>query len=134
MADGTPSNGARGLRGIAKLAGVSPATVSRVINSRPGVRAELRQAVEQAIREHGLNLDAAARALKSRKTSRLAIIISSPGDLVFANPFFMEILRGITAVTEQRGYSLALTTSAASQIPYYEKSVFFPAIDWIPRG
>lgn len=108
----------RGLKALAKIAGVSPATVSRVINSRPGVRPELRQAVEQAIREHGLNLDVAARALKSRKTQTLAIITPRPGTLVFANPFFMEIFRGITRVTEPRGYGLAVTTSATSQTLY----------------
>lgn len=108
----------RGLKALAKLAGVSPATVSRVINDRPGVRPELRQAVELAIREHGLNVDSAARALKSRKTERLAIIIPRPGFLVFANPFFTEILRGITSATEQRGYGLAVTTSATSQTLY----------------
>ncbi len=108
----------RGLKALAKLAGVSPATVSRVINDRPGVRPELRQAVEQAIREHGLNLDVAARALKSRKTQRLAIITPRAGNLVFANPFFTEILRGITSVTEQRGYTLAVTTAATSQTLY----------------
>ena len=105
----------RGLKALARLAGVSPATVSRVINNRPGVRPELRQAVEQAIKEHGLNVDSAARALKSRKTQRLAIIIPRQGSLVFANPFFMEILRGITSVTEQRGYVLAVTTAATAQ-------------------
>ncbi|MHB1162524.1 MAG: LacI family DNA-binding transcriptional regulator, partial [Chloroflexota bacterium] len=108
----------RGLKALAQVAGVSPATVSRVINNRPGVRPELRLAVEQAIREHGLNLDVAARALKSRKTQRLAIITPRPGNLVFANPFFTEILRGISDVTEQRGYSLAVTTSANSQTLY----------------
>jgi DNA-binding LacI/PurR family transcriptional regulator len=105
----------RGLKALAKLAGVSPATVSRVINDRPGVRPELRQAVEQAIRQHGLNVDSAARALKSRKTQRLAIITPRQGSLVFANPFFTEIFRGITSITEQRGYVLAVTTSATAQ-------------------
>jgi DNA-binding LacI/PurR family transcriptional regulator len=112
------STGVKGLKALAKIAGVSPATVSRVINSRPGVRPEMRQAVEQAIREHGLNLDVAARALKNRKTQTLAIITARPGALVFANPFFMEIFRGITRVTEQRGYSLSVATAATSQTLY----------------
>ena len=107
--------GVHGLKALASLAGVSPATVSRVINDRPGVRPELRQAVEQAIREHGLNVDVAARALKSRKTQRLTIITPRPGDLVFANPFFMEIFRGISVVTEQHGYTIAVVTSATDQ-------------------
>lgn len=102
-----------GIKQIAKLAGVSTATVSRVINHRPGVRPALRQVVEETIRLHGLHLDAAARALKSRRTKKLAVIVPGRGDLVFSNPFFGEILRGITSVTEDAGYGLVLITNAS---------------------
>lgn len=103
---------AKGLKGLAILAGVSPATVSRVINNRPGVRPELRRTVEEAIREHGLDVDVAARALRSRRTRRLAVIIPRPGFLVFANPFFTEILRGVATHCEAAGYTLEIVTSA----------------------
>jgi DNA-binding LacI/PurR family transcriptional regulator len=114
----TGTDDATGIKGIARLAGVSPATVSRVINNRPGVRPELRQAVEQVVRERGLHLDTAARALKSRKTYRLAVITPRPGPIMFANPFFTEILCGISQVTEQAGYSIVLFTAATSQTLY----------------
>ncbi len=104
-----------GLKAIADAVGVSTATVSRVINNRPGVRAEVRRTVEQAIRERGLHVDAAARALRSRKTWKLAIMTAARGDLVYANPFFGEILRGISSVTEEAGYSLVMMTAATSE-------------------
>lgn len=107
-----------GIKGIARLAGVSPATVSRVINNKPGVRPELRQVVERVVRERGLQIDTAARALKSRKTFRLAVITPRPGALMFANPFFTEILRGISEVTEQAGYSMMVVTAATSKTLY----------------
>ena len=116
--DRTSTDGASGIKGIAKLAGVSPATVSRVINNRPGVRPELRRAVEQVVRERGLHLDTAARALKSRRTFRLAVITPRSGSLMFANPFFTEILRGISDVTEKAGYSIIVVTAATSQTLY----------------
>ena len=112
---GRSDKGVTGLRGIARLAGVSTATVSRVINNRPGVRTDLRRVVEQVIREHGLHVDAAARALKSRKTWRFAVIAPPRGTLIFANPFFGEILRGLTSVTEGAGYSLVMMTGATSE-------------------
>jgi DNA-binding LacI/PurR family transcriptional regulator len=87
--------------------------VSRVINNRPGVRPELRLAVEKAIREHGLDVDVAARALRSRTTRRLAVIIPRPGYQVFANPFFTEILRGVSTHCEGADYTLEIVTSAS---------------------
>ena len=108
----------KGLKWVARLAGTSPATVSRVINSRPGVRPELRRVVEDVIREHGLELNVAARALKTSKTRTLAIIIPRSGSLVFANPYFTEILGGITAVTEDAGYTLAVMTGATPNTLY----------------
>ncbi len=115
MPTGRSDNEVTGLKGIARMAGVSTATVSRVINNRPGVRPELRRAVEQVIHEHGLHVDAAARALKSRKTWKLAVIMPAPGSLVFANPFFGEIFRGLSSVTEQAGYSMVMMTEASPQ-------------------
>ncbi len=51
------------LKQIAKLAGVSRSTVSRVINNRPGVRSETRERVLKIIREYGYEPDPAARSL-----------------------------------------------------------------------
>ena len=118
VSDKAGADGPGGIKGIARLAGVSPATVSRVINNRPGVRPELRRAVEQVVRGRGLHLDTAARALKSRKTFRLAVITPRSGSLMFANPFFTEILRGISDVTEKEGYSIVVVTAATSQTLY----------------
>lgn len=109
--DGTP----RGLKAIAELAGVSPATVSRVINNRPGVRQEMRQLVEQVIRQYGLQVDVSARALKTRKTDKLAIIVPRDGSLVFANPYYTEIFRGLSSVVETMGYTLSVMTGATSE-------------------
>jgi len=58
------------LRQVAKLAGVSPATVSRVINSRPGVRPEIRKRVWQVIREHGYEPNPEARSLAAHRSPK----------------------------------------------------------------
>ena len=56
------------LKQIATLAGVSRSTASRVLNSHPGVRPEVREHVLQIIREHGFHPDPVARSLASRRT------------------------------------------------------------------
>jgi len=53
---------------IAELAGVSRSTASRVINGRPGVRAEVRERVWQIIHEQGYHPNAVARSLASRRS------------------------------------------------------------------
>ena len=56
------------LEQIAKLAGVSRSTASRVLNGQPNVRPDVRERVLQVIREHGYQPDLAARALASKRT------------------------------------------------------------------
>lgn len=55
------------LKQIAKLAGISRSTASRVLNQHPGVRPEVRERVLQLMREHGFRPDPAARTLASRR-------------------------------------------------------------------
>jgi LacI family transcriptional regulator len=56
------------LEQVAKLAGVSRSTASRVINKHPGVRAEVRERVLEIIRQHGYQPNPAARALASQRS------------------------------------------------------------------
>lgn len=58
------------LRQVAKLAGVSLATASRVINNHPGVRAEVRERVWQVIREHGYQPNQLARSLAATRVRK----------------------------------------------------------------
>ena len=60
------------LEGIARMAGVSRSTVSRVVNDHPSVRAEVREQVWRVIRETGYQPHAAARSLVTRRTRILA--------------------------------------------------------------
>ena len=56
------------IREIASAAGVSIATVSRVLNERPGVAAETRGAVLRVVRDHGFTANRSARALSGGRT------------------------------------------------------------------
>lgn len=56
------------LEQIAKMAGVSRSTASRVINGQPNVRQDVRERVLQVIRQQGYQPDLVARALASRRT------------------------------------------------------------------
>lgn len=86
---------------IARLAGVSVTTVSRVINHSGYVKEETRRRIEDLIREYNYRPNAVARSLIRNDTSMIAVIM--PGR---TNPFFMEILDAIEETAEVYGHSV----------------------------
>ncbi|MBC3839922.1 LacI family transcriptional regulator [Streptacidiphilus sp. 4-A2] len=81
---------------VAALAGVSRATVSRVVNGGAGVRASVQARVRQAVEELGYVPNPAARALMTRRHNAVAVVIAEPESRVFSDPFFARQLRGIS--------------------------------------
>jgi LacI family transcriptional regulator len=90
---------------VAKHAGVSPATVSRVLNGHR-VDPTLAHRVNQATAELGFRLNAVARNLRRSRTTMWAVIISDIG-----NPFFTSLVRGVEDVAQAAGYSVVLCNS-----------------------
>lgn len=84
------------LEAVAERAGVSRATASRVVNGGDGVRAHLVEKVREAVRELGYVPNPAARALVTRRTGAVAVIIAEPEIRIFSDPFFSRQLRGIS--------------------------------------
>lgn len=85
------------LEEVARVAGVSRSTVSRVVNDLPGVSARAREAVAGAVERLRYVPNEAARSLVTRRTNSIALVVSEPGDRVFSDPFFAQMLRGIHA-------------------------------------
>jgi LacI family transcriptional regulator len=78
------------MRDVARLAGVSPATVSRVVNNERYIRPETRASVERAIAELGFQRNEIARTLRPGQTAEtIGLVIEDP-----ANPFWSAITRG----------------------------------------
>ncbi|WP_232071979.1 LacI family DNA-binding transcriptional regulator [Phytohabitans flavus] len=90
-----PGNGSAGrptLEEVAVAAGVSRATVSRVINAVPTVDPRIRAAVERAIAEIGYVPNLAARSLVTRRTDSVALVISEPpGHVAYETPFLNRL-------------------------------------------
>lgn len=95
---------------IAKLAGVSVATVSRVINNKGYVKEETRRKIEEVIEANDYRPSAAARSLIRSETSILAVIMSE-----WLNPFFANVLSAIEARAEKQGYSILLYNTSEEQ-------------------
>ncbi|MFF2851148.1 LacI family DNA-binding transcriptional regulator [Streptomyces sp. NPDC058001] len=84
------------LEAVAARAGVSRATVSRVVNGGAGVRESLAERVRRAVDELGYVPNQAARSLVTRRHDAIAVVIAEPETRVFADPFFALQLRGIS--------------------------------------
>ncbi|GAA3578420.1 LacI family DNA-binding transcriptional regulator [Nonomuraea rosea] len=91
---------------VAREAGVSAATVSRVLNGAQTVDPAMVARVLTAVRELGYRPNAVARNLRRSRTTLWAVIISDIG-----NPFFTATVRGIEDVAQQAGYSVVLCNS-----------------------
>jgi DNA-binding LacI/PurR family transcriptional regulator len=85
------------LEEVARAAGVSRATASRVVNGSPSVGTEARQSVERAVTELGYIPNRAARSLVTRRSESVGVVIAEPAGRIFGDPFFAEVLRGISA-------------------------------------
>jgi len=98
------------LQDVAKRAGVSSATVSKVLSNTPYFTEETRQKVMLAVKEIGYRPNLAARALSSGKTHALAVVFPHVYDTIFKDPLVMQILEGIEMVATPRHYNLLLST------------------------
>ncbi|MDQ1540703.1 MAG: hypothetical protein QOH29_1429 [Actinomycetota bacterium] len=105
------------LEHVAEVAGVSRATVSRVINNVRNVDPLIQRSVHAAIAETGYVPNQAARSLVTRRTGSVAFAVSEPGDRafdepfvgrVFTDPFFGRFVTGIMTVLRPRSVNLVL--------------------------
>lgn len=96
---------------VARIAGVSRATVSYVLNDQTDQRipisAETRQRVLDVVAELGYEIDARAQSLRNGATKTLGVMVP-----LYENPYFWQILRGISNEAEAAGFSVLLSHSA----------------------
>ncbi|MGW0604851.1 LacI family DNA-binding transcriptional regulator [Streptomyces sp. NPDC002644] len=102
------------LEAVAARAGVSRATVSRVVNGATGVRPPLADKVRRAVEELGYVPNHAARSLVTRRTGAVAVIIAEPEFRVFSDPFFEQKVRGISRELSAHDAQLVLLWAEGS--------------------
>jgi DNA-binding LacI/PurR family transcriptional regulator len=105
------------------MAGVSAATVSRVVNNNPRVNPEIRLAVNQAIERLGYVPNRAARSLMTRRTDSIGVVIRETAGRLFGDPYFGQLMLGISeeasAAERQLVLLAAPTTEAATRVEQY---------------
>ena len=105
----TPGKGAPPtLEQVAALAGVSRATVSRVVNGSPKVSPPVRAQVKRAVAKLGYVPNRAARSLVTRRADSVALVVSEPHARFFSEPFFAGMVRGVSGALAETGVQLLL--------------------------
>ena len=111
-------NTAPTMKDVAKEAGVSLGTVSKVINGIP-VGDEYRKKVEQAIKTLDYHINAYAKGLKNNRTYTVAVILPN-----LLNPFFSMVAHYINRALVNRGYRMLLCDT---EYDYLEKPCYTEA-------
>lgn len=99
------------LRDLAEQLGVSRSTVSRALRDDPQIAVGTRERVRALASSLGYLPDAAARALTRRRAQAVGLMLPRSSELVFGNPYFSELLLGVSLEAEAAGYPLLLSTS-----------------------
>lgn len=100
---------------VAALAGVSRATVSRVVNDVPSVDEDIAAKVRQAILAVNYTPNRAARSLASRKPNSVTLIVPESTSKVFADPFFASVVQGVALYLADTDYTLNMVIASEAK-------------------
>ena len=104
------------IKDVAEHAGVSSATVSRVLSNKPHVRAELKERVLKSVAELAYEPNRVARSLRSRRSTVIGLVISD-----IRNAFYNTVVRAIEDFAFEQGYAVFLCNSDENP----EKELFY---------
>lgn len=106
------------IKDVAKAANVSPSTVSRVISDSPRISEKTKERVRKVMQELGYHPNYIARSLASNKSNVIGIVFPRSGNLAFQNPFFSEVLRGITSGANKVKHGIELAAGSNKEEIY----------------
>ncbi len=116
------------IRDVARAAGVSVSSVSKVLNDKPNVSAAVRARVRAVVQELGYRPSVAARSLHSKRTQTLAFLVPS-----IENPFFSAVLRSVEDSAHADGYGVLVgnTHGDAARVTAYRERLLALGIDGV---
>ena len=105
------------IKDVAARAGVSVATVSKILNHRPGISEETTRRVEQVMRELEYAPNSRAASLARRATRNIIYLTSLPADIAYTNPHMFDILCGVQSALSEKGYTLTIMDTCREEVP-----------------
>lgn len=104
------------IKDVARLAGVSISTVSRVTSNAPNVTPSIRKKVQRAVKVLNYTPNIVARSLEARSMKNIAVVMGRTMDQAFSNPDFFVILQGLTSALGQQEYNPLLLTDLKQSV------------------
>lgn len=101
------------IKDVAKLADVSPSTVSRVLTNHPKISQATKENVWRAMKELDYHPNVTARKLATNATRTIGLVLPNDVKLLKENPFFIQVLTGITSYAQEKDYYIILTNAGS---------------------
>ena len=105
------------IKDVAREAGVSVATVSKVLNQRPGISEATARRVEAVMRALDFAPNSRAASLARRSTRNVIFLTCLPPDIAYTNPHRFDILCGAESVLAEKGYTLTVVDASRDPAP-----------------
>jgi LacI family transcriptional regulator len=121
------------IKDVARAAGVSIASVSRVLSGKPGVGTETAERIRKVIEEMDYRPNLGARGLVKRSTGNIAVVVPR-GSFILNNPFFSTILEGVAKGIDQTDYNMLMSFTSAQQKRLLETQSVDGIILFSPRN
>ncbi len=116
------------IKDIAKMADVSPSTVSRVVDENPRISKKTSEKVKRVMQKMDYHPNMLARSLARKDTKIIGTLMPGTEENAFKHPFFPEILRGVTSEAYKSGYNILISSAAT---PSDEKKI---VLDFAKNG
>lgn len=103
------------IKDVAKQANVAPSTVSRVLSDSPRISEKTKKKVRKVMEEMGYYINHNARVLVQKSTQTIGIVMKNSTSASLHDPFFPEVLRGISALCHQQDFNISITTGESEE-------------------
>ena len=100
------------IKDVAKVAGVSPSTVSRALHNSERISESMRRHIQQVAREMDFHPNQMARSLVNRETRIIGIVFPDDAGMNLGNPFYPAVLQGLGHVASGERYQMLLITGS----------------------
>lgn len=121
------------IKDVAQKAGVSIASVSRVLSGKPGVGKDTADRIRKVIEEMDYRPNLGARGLVKRSTGNIAVAVPR-GSFILNNPFFATILEGVAKGLDRTEYNLLMSFTSIQQKRLLETQAVDGVILFSPRN
>ncbi|WP_407341548.1 LacI family DNA-binding transcriptional regulator [Pengzhenrongella phosphoraccumulans] len=108
---------------MADLVGVTPSAVSMALRGNPRIGKETAARIQTAARDLGYVTNTAGRALRAQKSGSIALVVPNTSQHVFGHAYFMHLLVGVSAISDEQGAPVIISTGAEQEhgVTAYER-------------